>query len=210
MVNIKPKVLRTEYSKLTQDNLAIFAENVTTQCTAKAYDSVRAFVTAVAEKTTTYRLALVDATNRGKIQVLKKDLAMKDLYAALGALATNLDAKAGVDELYIVNAGFTIQGTTSTLRNTELQPPAIQAVDVNGIKGEAKVMIKKGKQRGYLTTGVEQSYDEGVTWQNGTYSSTDRFTMSGLQSGKVMLRCRNIGTNNRTSNWSPVFVADVY
>jgi hypothetical protein len=207
----KARIRKTDYQKGGQDNLAMYAENVVTKCTDKSFDPVRAFVTPVVEASTVYRKALTDAAGGGRVVVELKNVARENLLTKLDALATNLQSQPNATAAYLMNAGFDLVKERTSNADKVLNKPSIKAAMPTSQKGQLIIEVDKGNTTGVLQLGYEYTVDQGATWKNGTYSSRSRFLMTNLPSAtEIMLRARALGTHEKVSDWSEVFVASVY
>jgi hypothetical protein len=206
-----PRIRRSDFIQSTQDNLAVFAENVVAKCADKAYDPVKAFITPVVEASANYRKALTDAALGGKVFTELKKVAKESLIKKLGVLASLLEVQPNATNAYLLGAGFSLFRDRTSNAEKSIFKPTILKAKPNGQVGQLVLEIDKGNSSGIQSIGYEFSEDNGETWKNGSYSNRSTFVMPGLPTGKdILIRARSLGTYDKVSEWSDAFMAFVH
>jgi hypothetical protein len=205
------KIDRSVYRKTTQEALSLFADNVGTKCNTKEYDILQPEAANVKVAADDYRVALQDAQSGDKQKIAIKKEKKAILLTFLDVLATNIEWKSDGSEAFVLGTGFGLRATTTTSnRNADLDIPNISRANSTGMRGELAMLIDMPKKSGFSQLGFEYSTDQGETWHNGTYSSSNKFTWKQLPpAAELKVRARAIGTYNRKSEWSEVVIAAV-
>ncbi len=201
---VKLKVRRSAWRVLIQSKLPNYANNVVTSTKDKeAYQPLKERIANLENKSKALSDILDEVGGKGAVYQKKKQLAIEALYAALESVAIALEENA-IDELYILEAGMSLQKTGSRYDN-DLLPIYKLTAQSNGQKGQAILdFICPPEQRSQIQTfAVEWSEDGKVTYHNGTYKNAERILVTDLPNRKDLLfRVKCIGTHGRTSDWS--------
>lgn len=208
MSSNKVIVLR-RHNEMTLPQLRTHGSNVTTATfDIPAYLSVKPEADDVKLKYDLFETACVAATNGGKTLNQMKDKRKVEFLVSLDVLGTALQLNVGDDLTFITNAyyEYRVQPVKS---DAPLPDPNLLYVKAGVLLGtvEGKLI---DLPKGVRTVALEYSVDEGVTWQNGTYSTGKKFIITGLTSRTdILVRAIFHGTFQRSSNPStpvPVFV----
>jgi hypothetical protein len=188
------------YKKLNDDSLRSFQDNA-----VKATDGVDAYklvAPQVAKVKTTgaeFVTACTNAANGGTTLIETKNKKRGILLKKLDALGTSLQLTVQDDLSYITNAHYTVR-VNGTRSDAPLPDPSLTFV-VAGVLTGTVVGKVADFPKGVKSIAIEYSDDDGKTWQNGTYSTGKKFTLTGLVPRKdYLIRVIYHGTMQRTSN----------
>jgi len=204
MENNSPRVKRSAWRTLRQDDLPVYADNVLTKTAKPEYDPVRDSLTALTTVNVTLKQSLANALTRDRAAVAYKDIVLKQFFACMEKVASDLEYHANGSEMYIINAGMEVHKSRSN-HTAELVPSANLVVESTGIPGQAllKFHYPKSLRKQVETFAVEHSHDVKATWQNGVYRNSMRILVDGLPSRQeVFFRVRALGTRGRKSPWT--------
>jgi len=205
------KIARQSYQRARQSTLAAFAKSVIARTTGvDEYRDLQAQVQPLAGLLDDYQNKLSVARNRGRAEILAKNLAQTALIKQLNMVATALEELAQDQEQLIVSAGFTVQQETSFRYNTKLPTPIITRATSTGKRGEVRIQVDdQVPAYAVATHAIEYSLDRESGWINSTYHSHRNFVADGLpHAQQLWLRLKSLGHGNSKSDWSePVLVA---
>lgn len=200
---MKPLVRKTTFKKLTQADLASFAQNVYTRMSTKPeYQPFAELVALLGTQLETYKSSLAFAVNRGIDQVAQKEQAKTDLFSTLDRIADQLNVNHTGLETWVLNAGMDVVRDRS-VTPIDLDPPYNLRATGRGVRGEAILTFSLMDVGRVVNNGMEYSADNGETWHNGTYSTGTTMKVKGLPSRQsVLFRVCSFGTFQRKSAWS--------
>jgi hypothetical protein len=203
-----PKILKSEYLRLSQEGLSIFSENVVKLCLSGIYIAVLTQVKALSIASDEYRVALLDAAGKERTKVYLKNEKKKALINALNLLATMLEVQPEISLTFIWGAGFKEQSDKTVVtrsKEASFEVPKIITAESTGKRGELRLELEPNKSVGFVQFAFEYSNDKGEVWHNGTYSTGSKFVWERLPSSSdLMIRSRSLGTRKRRSDWSSV------
>ncbi len=197
-------VILNAFTKLSQDALAIYANQVIANMTAdKQFANLKTNVEALKKSYDAYNLALVNNINGGRVATLEKDKCKKELIDQMTSVALLVDFQANGDESVILAAGFDVRKPAN--HYTSLNAPTVLKMINETEKGVVSVMLEK--VFGATVYGIEKRIvTEGqpdTAWTNGDYTSACRTKLTGLESGKTyQFKFRAIGSKGLVSEWS--------
>lgn len=202
-------IVTRPYKSYTDDQLRSHQVDVVTATYDEpAYAGVQLQAEEVKIAGVEFTTACTNAAYGGTTLISTKNSKRAVLLEKLDNLGTALQLTVKDDLTYITNAHFSVkqQGQRST---EPLPDPVLDFVQRGVLEGTVDGKVK-ALPKGVKAIAVEYSADGGLTWQNGTYSTGLKFSLSGLDSRKeYRVRVRYHGTFQRTSNPSvemPVFV----
>lgn len=204
-----PKARITPIYNMSQDTLATFCNSVVNKTGDAKYDLLRDQLDLLQTRLTTYNECLVAIDNGNKTDTEVKNQAKQELVIAIVAAGNALTYNAANDPAYILNAGFDLH-KTKVDHTGNLNPPIVNGILSTGQQGQVRVDIDRSVfSPGTMQICGEYSLDEGVTWQNGVYSSKSRFLIDGLPNQTIQFRFCVTGTRNRKSLFCPIVVLGV-
>ncbi|MDX1911102.1 MAG: hypothetical protein SFV22_06445 [Saprospiraceae bacterium] len=202
---------RQTYRSARQTDLVLFTENLIQRVKEKPElafltEEVAAMEAPLAQ----YISALAASRNKGILEIAVKNEARTVLVEALESVANKFENHPEASDILALSAGFNLHEPLTAL--DALPTPKVIKTQPTGNRGELRIMLKtwQGRRpRAYMHAG-EYSTDEGKTWQNGQYSPSQRFVMSGLPPySSLLVRFRIIAPNGKTGNWSEIVPAVV-
>jgi hypothetical protein len=200
-MEFKAIVHKGSYTTLRQNDLAIFTENVVAlTCGKKEYESVKNNADDVKIKFDFFKALLLASLTDGNLTVQKKN-ALKNLIASLHKLSDGLDYFSNGDVAYIENAGMKphkVRNYNLTYEQKLDTPQVVGVVVSNKVPGELEIDLTRVE--GASNYGFEYSED-GETWINGQYSSTQNATIKLPSRKELLVRARAIGTHDRKSDF---------
>lgn len=201
---MKANIKKSAFQILPQADLATFAQNVVNRMTEQPeYAAFLPKVQALQTQTNAFVTALAQSAQGGADRVVAKKEAMAAVMQSLNELADDLNYHATGQASWVVNAGFSAKESRSNRVKRNLLPPVSLRAVPQQVSGELELRYVLPEPRLVRITGLEYSLDNGVSWQNGTYSSGQVMRVQGLPSGKwVVFRLRSIGSQQRQSGWS--------
>ncbi len=207
------KIARRDYRQAAQPALATFAGNVLTRMHGvAAYEALQPSLELLTPQLEAYRHSLAAAQNRGRSEIVAKNLAQAALLVQLEELATALEKLAQGDHQLIVDAGFSIGQIKSSSRLTgPLPTPVITQASSTGKRGEVRIRLADPAPRSAVATyAVEYSLEREAGWQNGHYHTHRNFVADALPRAEALwLRLRSLGHANKRSEWSEPFMVAV-
>ena len=199
-------VLLSAFTKLSQDSLNTYAQNVVQLMTTDPlFTSLSPAVATLKTVRDAYSVALTNNVTGGQITTIEKNNCKADLLNQLTKVALMVELLADGNTTIILAAGF-------DLRKAPKSYTSLDAPDVLSVTNESKpglVTVQLVKVEGATNYGVEKRIvtaenPEGV-WVNGEYSSALKFELENLESGKTyQLRFRSLGNKGLVSIWSAI------
>src|SRR5262249_10473601 len=146
---------------------------------AVAYTDFRADVLVLEQLKRTYDQAMGATINGGPAQTFDKNTKKGKVVTQMDKLSDKLEATPGVDESFILNAGFPRRLARS---GTYGKPPIPQVLErgPTNVKGEVSVLLQDPKPAAVITHIIEYSIDGGVTWLPLGHNTHLRFILTGL------------------------------
>ena len=199
-------VILSAFKKLSQAELATYAQNVVALMTAD--QQFAPLSTTVAELkicTDDFAKALTENVNGGRLATIAKNKCKTALMKKLTDTALLVDFQAQGEESIILSAGFDVRKPSTVY--TSLDAPLVLKVINETATGIVTVTLEK--VMGATNYGVEkriivEGEPEGA-WTNGDYSSALKFQLKGLESGKTyQLQFRAIGNKGLVSPFSDI------
>lgn len=198
---MKFKIL-LNFKRFSDNDLSAFAANIVTNMADNpAYAAESTQVGVISDALGAYNLALAGARDGGRTLRKIRDEKREALLTALMLLVLQLEMHHDKEASFFTATGFTLRKAPE--RNTAPFPKASlkylrQGTLSGSVDGESYDFPDSVKQ-----LAVEHSSDSGQTWQNGTYSTGMRFTLTGLPLKKdCLVRVRYLGTRQRHGDWS--------
>ena len=192
------------FTRLTQDALSVYANQVITNMTTdKQFSSLKTEIAALKKCYDAYGVALVNNINGGRIATIEKDNCKAALLEQLSTTALLVDLQAKGEESIILAAGFDVRKPASTYTN--LNAPSVLKIINESEKGIVSVQLDK--VLGATVYGIEKRIKiEGqpdAVWTNGDYTSACKTQLKSLESGKTyQFKFRAIGNKGLVSDWS--------
>ena len=202
-------VRRSAYKSLSQEALTIFAGNVFNRMSAAPeYQSMATSIQDLDTKTEAFISAMEQAKDRSIYNISAKNKLYAELIAALDRMVILLMVDYTGDDAWFTNAGFV------AIKNRQrsqiiLEAPKDLEVIQKGQSGEVVLKFKVPAPNQVVTNAVEYSYDNGETWNNGTYGNGRKgVVLSGLMvRQEILVKVRSLGRADRKSAWTnPVLV----
>lgn len=198
---MKFKIL-LNFKRLPDNDLTAFAENIVTNMLDNpVYAAEATQLGVVSTALDEFSLAAVNARDGGRTPKRIRDEKRESLLLALSLLVLQLEMYLTKEASFFTATGFSLH--KSPERNIGPLPRAslkyVRRGMMSGtVDGESQEFPDSVKQ-----LAVEHSSDNGLTWQNGTYSTGKRFTLAGLPVKKdCLVRVRFHGTRQRNGDWS--------
>jgi hypothetical protein len=204
------RILRQQYRRLRQADLATFSEHVVKQTLdAPTFAPIRPLIAEFDALQKQYAVALAGTlTGNREAQVVKDDVRLK-LLAKLNEVADGVDKLAAGVAAVIVAAGFEIRQPALRFSGV-LTPPLVVSVRSTGFRGEVMVNLRDAFPRAVRTHGIEISSDGGATWTNSSYNSRSRFRLGKLPNHReLQIRFNTIGRGDTRSEWSEAVLVAV-
>jgi hypothetical protein len=198
--NILPKVKRTAFTRLNPTRLSEFAHNVLTQ--TKGVEVYKMVETVVAELEAAVQALdnlIVERYNSGRLDTQRRMIAVNEVHDFLQKTVLLLEANANGNPDFLVNAGFECILSSAAHRITQLSVPVITTVSPTLVPGQIELLL--AECRGARSFAFEFSYDKGVEWQNGVYSSKLRNRFIVNTNDEVLVRVKAIGAGNSVSEF---------
>jgi len=201
---MKLKVKKTAFQSLRQGGLVAFVSNVVNRMTDRPeYAAFSDKVQVLKQQKDAFIAALADSAQGGTDRIITRRETQGALMRTLNELAEDLDYHHAGPESWVSNAGFSAVDVRTSTRQGALQPPTKVRALPQLVSGELELRYELPEPKAVRNTGLEFSTDNGLSWQNGTYSSGSVMKVKGLPARQaVLLRLRSIGTLQRMSGWS--------
>lgn len=172
-------------SGMSKHDLYGFAANVLSRMSDNTnYGSLKGLLESELQPTLVqYATALQEAADGGHSKVAVLRTQAKKLIDTLETVAAHVVVQAGDSESFILESGFTVR---KRQRSDGLTLPGqVTGLEVKAIS-TGQVLLQFKSVPGSITYGIEWSYDEGQTWQNGVFTTSRKAIVSGLPSQKVV------------------------
>lgn len=198
-------VVLSSFTKLGQDALAVYANNVITLMTEDAqFASLSTNVAKLKTCYDAYVVALSNNVNGGRVATIEKDKCKKEVTTELSNVALLVDLMAQGNDSIVMAAGFDVRKSAESYT-------ALDAPDVLKIVNETTsglVTVQLSKVIGATNYGIEKrlkSEAQALPWMNGQYSSALKFQLTDLEPGKTyQFQFRGIGNKGLVSPWSKI------
>ena len=151
---------------------------------------------------------LVKAAQLGDRSIItEKNQLRKELLMQLERIAKRLEYRYEGADNWIVDSGMEL--LNDRVQRTSIQtiaPPFnLKVENSKGRNGELLISFKTPNIGLAVTHAVEYSYDDGQTWNNGTYGSSRGIWLRNLvPDTRILVRVRSVGRRQEMSAWSEV------
>lgn len=211
MKNLFP-VQKNSYQKRGFESLAAFAANVAQRMSSDpAYQAYLTAANELKDLAGQFKTAIDEARDRSVSHVIVKKQLREKTMEALNKIVDTLKLSYTGDPLWVLNAGFEIAAKETKPLPENLEPPFNLKVTSTGLEGQLKLKFRILASRMVKTNAVEYSIDNGSTWKNGMYCSSNGITITNLpKKQEVQIRVRSLGTGTKMSAWSEVETSYIY
>ena len=190
------------FKRYSDNDLSAFASDIVDNMKDNpVYEAEAARVTAISQTLAIFNQAMAKASDGGRTLKRIRNEKRELLLGEMVLLVTQLSLYADKDSSFFTATGFLLRKTPT--RHEGPLPKAVlryirRGVLSGSVDGETDSFPDPVKQ-----IAVEYSMDNGQSWQNGTYSTGKRFTVTGLPTKTdCQLRVCYHGTRQRTGDWS--------
>lgn len=191
-----------DFKKYPDPNLVIFAKNVNTRMKDNArYLTEQPQVDKCIASLQGFESAVTDAQDGGRVLNQIRTEMRSIMLTDFTVLAKMLELHVNEDLTFFTEAGFFVR-KRPVRSELPLERPILKFIKQGILSGSIDGEVENFPIQ-VTQLGVRYSTDHGTTWQNGTYSSGKRFTLSGLNPRKEhLVAVVFLGTQQRMSDWS--------
>lgn len=209
-----PRVKRSVIGNLSQDQIPVLAKKVLAATTGVAkYDLMRTTLERLAERTTAYSAALLDAQDGGTKLVKIKNIEKTKLVAVLNKGADGFDYLEDGTNQIVLDSGMEEQqkSTRSTVTKQTPTRPKSVVVTPLAVEGKIKLKFELPNRKHTVMVAVEWQEVGSPIWHNGTYFTDTKGEVMGLPSGKeILVRIRSLGRYELKSSWTTSIIVKVF
>jgi hypothetical protein len=175
------KIIKRSFKKCTQEKGNSFANVICQRMKSDPrFELLMPYVNELKTRNTAFELATAEASDGGKVLTRIKNDCYTAVMEQLDDVADQVEFLAKGDELVALAAGFELIQAAKSINDITMPLNVIVEND-NEHTGVAIVKYKADKNA--VNTGVESQKVGETTWQNGTFSTSNMATLTGLEAG---------------------------
>lgn len=195
-------VIVLSYKKLPQADLAVFASNVVFKMTnAPLFVSLKNSVDELKIHAESFRVALAEMVNGGKLNTLNKNESLARLLSQMDVVAKQVDLLSEGSEAVVLAAGFEVRKTPVSI--SEIAPPT--NLKATNIPQTGKVDLSWDPVPGSTNFLINQRKKGEAEWRTGESPTAASYTVTGIPADTRMeFKVMTKTTKAIASDWSAV------